>query len=195
MEIEYIAPNSNKLILQKICEIPDKSNDPNHIGQYYDGVNASRCAYQIPKVNTYAVGMKTKIYRNRILVCVEWDSYGKLHRFDGPACITYRKNGTVKKEAWYTYGLLNKSDGPAITAWDNKGAIKSTIWYAHHNFHRIGGPAVETYSKKGTKLTAQWYWRGKLTEDWIVLAQAALPAIHAGLPQPIAEEIADQFTI
>ena len=68
-----------------------------------------------------------------------------IHRTDGPARITHRKDGTVYSKYWYKYGEIHREDGPAIIIYGEHGKIKREEWYYHGKMHRENGPAYTNY--------------------------------------------------
>jgi len=141
--------------------------------------------------------LESWIYGSPTTYSSHWFLNGKLHRgqgesiLDGPAEEEW-VDGVKVKEIWMINDRCHRIGGPADWYRTNNKR-EHEYWMENGEFHRADGPAVSRWNIRG--YGANWYWRGRKMESWLVLAQALLPVIHAHLPQPIAEEIAEQFAI
>lgn len=167
-----------------------RENSPAKI-EYDDGVVVSESWYinGYPHREDAPAHMRWK--RGK-LVNQQWCIRGKLHRIDGPV-EEWWDDDIKSAEAWGVNGVEHRVGDPSSWSKWSENQYKYIHWKENGKFHRADGPARQTWKENGTLKRSQWYWRGKQAKDWLVLAQAALPTIHAGLPQPIAEEIVEQF--
>jgi len=90
-----------------------------------------------------------------------YDANGHLHREDGPAVESFRKDGRLEYYAWRQHGVLHRNGGPAVEILCRNGLPQHRTWYCHGELHREDGPAIETFRKNGTLLQRTWYCRGK----------------------------------
>lgn len=77
--------------------------------------------------NDLELPSKEQWHRNGTKKLQEWRSHNVLHRTDGPARISFYKNGQLKEIGHYQSGKLHKVDGPASTMW-LPDRTKTDIW-------------------------------------------------------------------
>ena len=105
----------------------------------------------------------------------EWrDSYGRLHRLDGPAVIY--ANGT---RMWYIDGDLHRSDGPAV-----EWADGDREWYVHGELSRDDGPAI-------TNRTGSHWLRGRSYYPTDVGEAVVAASREHSVPLELAWAVAD----
>lgn len=176
----------------KIGTCPDTRDSPD--GEADRWSTSSRPYFgNIEGLSLHTDCVKIETYRNDILERIEYDRGGRLHRENEPALIIFDKDGSVHSEGWFINGYWHRKGAPAWIMRENQ--YQYVYWKQCGEFHREDGPAKQEWNEDGTLSCSEWYWRGKLAEEWRVRAQATLPAIHALLPQPIAEEIVEQLVI
>lgn len=55
----------------------------------------------------------TDYYSDDSIANIFYFDEGRLHRFDGPAVIAYKRDGSLLREKYYINGKLHRIDGPA----------------------------------------------------------------------------------
>jgi hypothetical protein len=96
-----------------------------------------------------------------------WFLKDKYHRVGGPA-YRYWADGQLVKEMWFMYDCVHRNDGPAVTSWGNDGRLIQELW-------RLDGLP----------------WTEEKIEEF--MRPDAYKFAIATLPQPIAEEIWEEF--
>lgn len=89
----------------------------------------------------------------------EWWEGSVLHRVDGPAFVRYYDDGWF--EVWYQHGQRHRDDGPAVTRFYEDGRVAREDWYLSGVRHRVDGPAVIEYYPDGTVKKEEWYFSGE----------------------------------
>lgn len=128
------------------------------------------------------------------LVQQVWQIRSKLHRTDGPAD-EWRWGDIKCSERWFINGTEHRIGAPSSWSMWSSTQYQYANWKVNGKYHRADGPASQEWEENSNIAREEWYAHGKLVSDWLVIAQIALPVIHALLPQPIVEEIAEQFAV
>lgn len=88
---------------------------------------------------------------------------GRLHRKDGPAIISHRKDGTVKEEEWWLNGKRHRDNGPALIEYSRDQCKGTNFVYMESWFYkgkrrcRKDGPDCVTYFQDGKVSGEFWY--------------------------------------
>lgn len=129
---------------------------------------------------------ETSYYPNDQVNCVIYKNKDEqLHRIDGPAYISFYKNGQPRCKEWWVDGRKHNTTGPAIKGFYSNGNLKHEVFYIDGKRHNTSGPAAKFYFESGN-LELERYWiDGKQLskEDW---EKATKPALLA--PQSISIE-------
>lgn len=81
-----------------------------------------------------------------------FDKKGNLHRFAGPAKITFnRKTMQVIHEEWYRHGTLHRVGGPALTIKTRFHDKK--MWFYKGDIHNRNGPSIISKRLSGCNYT------------------------------------------
>lgn len=107
---------------------------------------------------------------DNILVDEVWSNKGLFHRADGPAYISYFKNGKVNIEAWYINGIYHRENGPVYIAYNEDRSVYHEVWRINNLLHREYGPAV--ICNRSINPWEEWHINGnEITNEvneWIV---------------------------
>ena len=100
--------------------------------------------------------IKQRTY-SRDHIIERWYSNDVLHREDGPAFITYDKDGTKKREKWYKDDKIHREDGPAWIEYYENENKKEERWFKDDKMHKEDGPAWIDYYENGNKKKEWWF--------------------------------------
>lgn len=101
----------------------------------------------------FPYGIKTEIRKELFY------NNGILSRTDGPALITFDKDGSISSQCWYVDGTLHRTDGPAEIYYE-KGKLSSKRWWFEGKSHNLNGPAVVYYNEDGSIFRKIYYVDG-----------------------------------
>lgn len=96
-------------------------------------------------------------FKEGVVSSERWYSDGVLHRRGGPALVEYYADGTVQKEEWYKNGEIFRLEGPALTLRYPNGAIQQQSWTPRKKRMGEGLPTIVDYFENGLKKKEIWY--------------------------------------
>ena len=90
---------------------------------------------------------------------------GQLHNEQGPAVVSWYKNGQLCYQEYYINDQLHNEQGPAVKVWYENGKLEWQEYYINDQQHNEQGPALERWYENG-QLWVQEYWieGNKVTE-------------------------------
>ena len=87
--------------------------------------------------------------------------YTTSHREDGPARITYFRNGTVEIKRWLRYGEYVRLDGPCYEHFFENGKVNNQEWHYRFNDFRFYTYIETDINGECIKETASFYHQFK----------------------------------
>lgn len=71
-----------------------------------------------------------------------YNDIGELYRDDGPAAISFYKNGKIDRVSYYKDGELHRDNLPALIHYNSHEEIATKHYYKEGKAHREDGPAL-----------------------------------------------------
>ena len=95
--------------------------------------------------------------------------FNKIHRENGPAHVSWYKNGQKMYDMYYINGEYHREDGPAIKYWYMNGQKHEEIYYLNNQKHREDGPAYNYWSSVGKLYKSIYYLFNTIYDksEWI----------------------------
>ena len=72
---------------------------------------------------------KKKFYDSGELRWEKWWLDGEYHNEEGPAFVSYKKDGSVWREEWWLNGKRHNEEGPAIIYYERDGSVIGKSWW------------------------------------------------------------------